>query len=197
LTVILWDIMDTLVRDPFFTHVPGFLGLSFEELLHKKHPSAWLEFELGAIDEASLFQRFMRDGSPIDGPGLKRCMRNAYAFVDGVEPLLAELKARGVEMHALSNYPTWYQLIDERLQLSRYLELSFISCKTGLRKPAARAYLGACEALDRAPSECVFIDDREPNTRAAQALGMLGVHFTGDVGALRAVLMARGLLPQR
>lgn len=186
--------MDTLVRDPFFTHVPGFLGLTFQELLARKHPSAWGEFEVNAIDEATLYARFLRDGTPIDGPGLKRCMREAYAFIEGIEPLLAELSERGVVMHALSNYPDWYRMIDERLGLSRYVELSFVSCKTGVRKPATRAFLGACEALGRAPGECLFVDDRETNTRAAEALGIPSYRFDGNVSALRATLQDRGLL---
>ena len=195
--ILLWDIMDTLVRDPFFTHMAGFLGLSFEELLARKHPTAWRDFELGKLDERALYASFFSDGSPIDGPGLKRCMRDAYAFIEGIEPLLQELQQAGVSMHALSNYPDWYQLIDERLQLSRYVELSFVSCKTGVRKPSARAYLGACEALGRAPAGCLFIDDRELNCTAAAGIGMPSLHFRGDVAALRHELALRGVLSQR
>lgn len=194
--VVLWDLMDTLVRDPFFTHVAGFLGLGWDELLAKKHPTAWGEFELGKIDEAALYARFFRDGTPIDGPGLKRCMQEAYAYVDGMEPLLAELAARGVPMHALSNYPHWYRLIDERLQLSRFVQLSFVSCNTGVRKPSPRAFVGACEALGRSPEHCVFVDDRIDNCRAAAAVGMESVLFSGDVAALRERLRCRGALPQ-
>ncbi len=196
-SVILWDIMDTLVRDPFFTHMPGFLGLSFDELIAKKHPTAWRDFELGKLHEAELYASFFNDGSVLDGPGLKRCMRDAYAFIEGVEPLLAELKRARVSMHALSNYPRWYELIEERLQLSRYVELSFVSCKTGVRKPSPGAYLGACAALGKQPAECLFIDDREINCQAASALGMPSLRFSGDVAALREELIAHGLLSLR
>jgi HAD superfamily hydrolase (TIGR01509 family) len=189
--------MDTLVRDPFFTHVAGFLGLTFEELLAKKHPSAWGEFEVGKLTEQELFARFLHDGAPIDGPGLKRCMHEAYEYIPGIEALLSDLKQRGIEMHALSNYPAWYQLIDERLKLSRYVALSFVSCNTGVRKPAPRAFLGACEALKRAPSECLFIDDRAGNTRAAEALGMPSLLFSGDVSELRGDLARFSLLPSK
>src|SRR4029077_11036870 len=72
--VILWDIMDTLVHDPFFTHMPGFFGHSFEELVPRLRKGTWVDFELGVLDEAAFYERFFRDGSAIDGPGLKRCM---------------------------------------------------------------------------------------------------------------------------
>lgn len=193
-SLILWDVMDTLVRDPFFTHVASFLGLSFEELLQRKHPTSWVRFELGELSEDELFRCFMRDGTPIDGPGLKRCMRDAYAFIDGIEPLLAELASAGVPMYALSNYPVWYRLIDERLALSRYVELKFMSCQTGVRKPALEAYRGACEALGVRPEHCLFVDDRSINCEAARRAGMFAVEFDGDATALRKALGGYGLL---
>lgn len=48
--------------------------------------------------------------------------------MDGTESLLVRLKAAGVEMHAFSNYPVWYRLVEEKLLLSRFLEWSFVSC---------------------------------------------------------------------
>lgn len=192
--VILWDVMDTLVRDPFFTHMAGFFGLTFEELLRRKHPTAWGKFELGELDEQGLYERFFSDGTPIDGPAFKEHVRTAYAWIDGIEPLLRDLKQSGAEMHALSNYPPWYQLIEERLRLSQYVGLSFFSCDTGVRKPAAEAYLGACRSLGRRPDECVFVDDRALNTDAARAAGLHALQFAGDVGALRGSLRDLGFL---
>lgn len=186
--------MDTLVRDPFFTHMAGFFGLTFEEMLRRKHPKTWVQFELGLLDEQGLYERFFADGTLIDGPAFKRHVRDAYAWIDGIEPLLAELKAQGVPMHVLSNYPHWYELIEERLHLSRYVELTFFSCHTGVRKPAPEAYLRACEKLGREPAECLFIDDRADNCEAAVAAGLAALQFRGDVPALRASLQELGLL---
>jgi HAD superfamily hydrolase (TIGR01509 family) len=192
--VILWDLMDTLVRDPFFTHMPGFFGLSFEQLVATKHPTTWGEFELGRISEIELYARFFRDGRAIDGEGLKAHMRSAYRWIDGMDDLLRELHARGVEMHLLSNYPEWYRLCDEQLGVFELVRPSFVSCKTGVRKPAADAYLGACRALARAPDQCLFVDDREPNCAAARAVGMDAVRFSGDLPELKRELAQRGLL---
>jgi FMN hydrolase / 5-amino-6-(5-phospho-D-ribitylamino)uracil phosphatase len=192
--VILWDLMDTIVHDPFFTHMPGFFGNTFEQLLPRLRKGTWVDFELGALDEAEFYARFFHDGSAIDGQGLKRCMSEAYRWIDGLEALLGELKQRGVPMHALSNYPIWYQLVDRSLGLSRYLELSFISCHTGLRKPAPEAFLGACQRLGQPPEACFLVDDRASNCDAARALSFAAFQFTGDVAALRSALAGAGLL---
>lgn len=177
--------MDTVVVDPFFTHVPAFFGLTPEALLAQKHRDAWAEFERQDIDEPTLYRRFFRDCRTIDGPGLKAHMRNAYHFVPGMEALLQELATQGVEMHALSNYPTWYTMIDARLDLRRFMELSFISCLTGVRKPDPAAYRYPCAALGRLPQDFVFIDDRKVNVDAARATGMTAVQFQGNVRDLR------------
>jgi len=192
--IVLWDLMDTLVHDPFFTHMAAHFGLSFEELLRQKHPTAWRDFELGAIDEDGLYRSFFADGRAIDGPGLKRTMLQAYAWIDGVPELLRELAGRGVAMHLLSNYPPWYAPLCERLGVPELVAPSFVSCRTGVRKPDPEAYLGAARALGVSPSECLFVDDREPNVRAARELGMPALRFDGDVAALRAELRAWGLL---
>jgi FMN hydrolase / 5-amino-6-(5-phospho-D-ribitylamino)uracil phosphatase len=192
--VLLLDVLGTVVYEPFFVEVPRFLGLSLEELLAAKHPTAWAEFERGAIDEAELERRFFRDGRAYDHAGMRACMEAAYRFVDGMEPLLADLSAAGVPMHALSNYPDWYLLIERRLALSRFLEWSFVSCRTGHRKPAPEAFRGPLAQLGVAPAQAVFVDDREENCAAARALGIDALHFTG-ADALRAALVERGMLP--
>lgn len=192
--VVLWDLMDTLVRDPFFTHMAAYFGLSFDELLRQKHPTAWRDFELGAIDEDALYRSFFADGRAIDGPGLKRTMLQAYAWIDGVPELLRALAARRVPMHLLSNYPPWYAPLCDQLGVPELVAPSFVSCRTGVRKPDPEAYLGAARALGVPPSECLFVDDRELNVRAAREVGMSGLRFTGDVAALRAALCEHGLL---
>ncbi len=46
------------------------------------------------------------------------------------------------------------------------------SSVVGVRKPDERFYLMACELLDIAPSEAVFLDDLGVNLKPARALGM-------------------------
>ena len=55
-TVLLLDVMDTLVQNPF-RHLPGHFGMTMPELLAAKDPRAWVDFELGRIDEATMLTR--------------------------------------------------------------------------------------------------------------------------------------------
>ena len=169
--VLLLDVMETLVHEPAFVELPAFFGLTPRELFGELHPTSWVEFECGTIDEATLLQRFFRDGRAFDHGGLKACMQAGYRWLEGMESLLGELVEAGCEMHALSNYPPWYRLIEQRLALSRFLRWSFVSCDTGVRKPDRGAYVGAAESLGVSPQECLFIDDRRRNCEAAGRIG--------------------------
>ncbi|MCK6548569.1 HAD-IA family hydrolase [Myxococcota bacterium] len=195
-TVLLLDVMETLVTEPFFTTVPRFFGLSLEELLRVKDPRSWIEFEHGRIDERTYVEQFFADRRAVDLEPLKAWMKDTYEWLDGTEALLAELKGHGVPMHAVSNYSRWFELIEEKLGVSRYVEWTFVSCLTGHRKPDPEAYLVACRTLGLPPSAFVFVDDRAVNVEAAIALGMRGVvRDPRDTPRLRRDLVALGVLP--
>ena len=54
-----------------------------------------------------------------------------------------------------------------------------------MRKPEPRFYVVACEALDVAPSEAVFLDDLGVNLKPARALGMQTIKVVSPEQALR------------
>jgi len=191
--VLLLDVMDTLVREPWFEDAPAFFGMSLEELHAAKHPTAWVAFEEGRLDEAAFLDGFFRDGRAFDHAAFLAHLRAGYRWLPGVEALLGELRDAGVPMHALSNYPEWYRAIEEDLRLSRFLAWTFVSCRTGLRKPDPRAYAHAVERLGVPAGACLFVDDREENVVAARESGMDAVRFTG-APALREELERRGLV---
>ncbi|PNX96404.1 phosphoglycolate phosphatase [Trifolium pratense] len=58
--------MDTIVRDPFYKDIPAFFQMAFNELIECKHPTAWIEFEKGLIDEVELARIFFKDGRDFD-----------------------------------------------------------------------------------------------------------------------------------
>ncbi len=192
-SVLFFDVMDTLVYNPFFKEIPAFFGFTHEQLLDLKDPTAWEEFERGEITEAEYFRRCFADGAQFDHEGFRACVDGAYRWVTGMEEQISELHAQGYEMHALSNYPEWYQVIENRLRLSRYLQWSFVSCKTGIRKPSREAYVNAASGVARPPEACLLIDDSLENCAGAQAVGMPAIPFREAV-ALRCEFIQRGIL---
>lgn len=192
--ILLLDVMGTLINEPFFEHLPRHFGLSLEDLIRDKHPTSWIDFEKGLIDEAAYVARFFRDGRAVDLEAVRGCLLASYEWLDGVEALLEELKQKGVPMHAFSNYSSWYRLIDQKLDLSRYLEWSFVSCNTGIRKPDPEAYRCATRVLGVRPDQCVFVDDQKRNVAAAEAAGMKGILRGTDILSLRSDLARVGVI---
>ncbi len=191
--VLLLDVMSTLVRDPIFTTVPAWLGESARALLPQLDREVFFAFERGEIDESTYYTTCFRDRRPVDGEGFRAALREGYEYLPGVEALLRDLREAGVEMHALSNYPSWFHIIEQKLALSRYVRWSFLSCERGVRKPDAEAFLGAARALEREPASCIFVDDRVSNTDGARAVGMQAIHFE-DADQLRAALAEKSVL---
>lgn len=173
--ILLWDVMGTLVTEPFVEAVPQHFGVSLEQLLREKDPHAWIRFERGEIDEDEYCASFFRDRRPVDKLGLKAAMQGAYDFLPGVPELLAALQGASVPMYALSNYSPWYALIEEKLEISRWVSWDFVSCHTGYRKPEPEAYAVVLERLGVVAERCVFVDDRMKNVEGARRMGMQAI----------------------
>ena len=191
--VLLWDVMGTLVHDPFFVEMPEFFELSFDDMLASKHPSAWVEFELGRRTQDEFLDDFFADRRVFDHRAFISAVQAAYRWLPGMEEMLKELHGSGFAMHAFSNYPIWYRLIEERLALSRFLEWSFVSCRTGVRKPDPAAYRRVVDEVGVSPHELVFIDDRESNCEAARQNGLAAIRFE-NARSLRDGLAKLGVL---
>ena len=54
-----------------------------------------------------------------------------------------------------------------------------------MAKPEPEIYQHLFQAYDLKPEECFFIDDLERNIKAAKAVGMDGIIFTGDIDAVK------------
>ena len=80
----------------------------------------------------------------------------------------------------------------EHFGLRQYFPVFFSSCFLGLRKPDEAIYRAALQITQRAPQECIFIDDREVNLECPRALGMRTIQFH-DAVQLRRELRANGV----
>jgi len=99
--------------------------------------------------------------------------------IEGTVEILRDLKSRDVPLYVLSNWSrdTWPFAV-EQFEFLKIFDGLVVSGYEGVAKPEAKIFHRLNDhgvRLDRA----VFIDDREDNIAAAEALGMTGIHFTG------------------
>ena len=129
---------------------------------------------------------------------------NWAAFITGVMEdtvaVVRELHAGGVALYGLTNWPaqTWppQRLVPADAESYEFLDLFtdvFVSGEHNLRKPDPECYRAALRRFGLSPEEAVFVDDREANVTAAEALGLVGIHFR-SAEALRRDLKRAGVL---
>lgn len=76
---------------------------------------------------------------------------------------------------------------EEAYGFSRICEFTMYSHEESLQKPDPAFYLLACQRLDVAPHDVVFVDDKQPCVDAARQLGMQAVRFTDTARTIAAI----------
>jgi 2-haloacid dehalogenase len=150
-------------------------GRSFAEgcaLLKAQHPA-----------QAKLIDAwFERHGEMLAGP------------IDGTVEILAELRARGIPLYALSNWSAeTFPTALKRFEFLQWFDGILLSGEAKLVKPDGSFFRLFFNTFSIDPAQAVFVDDLRPNAEAAGELGMHAILFT-DPPALRNELASLGLL---
>ena len=113
--------------------------------------------------------------------------------IEGIEPLIEELKGKGYGIYLLSNascrQPDYWQ----RVPASRFFDGTLISYSVKLVKPMPEIYEKFFETFSLKREECFFIDDSPANIEASLYVGMPGAVFHNDLRRLRRELRAAGV----
>lgn len=176
ITAVAFDVMDTLLVDPFREALQAATGLPPEELFRRRDPDAYPRFERGEISEAEYWASYRRGGVVVDTEVFHTVRRQGYRWVDGMAALLDELAGR-VQRIAATNYPWWIREVVDGWLAGR-VELVVASCDLGVRKPEPAFYAALLDRAGVAPAELAFVDDRPANVEAAAACGIAAHRFT-------------------
>lgn len=113
--------------------------------------------------------------------------------IEGIYPLIEELKGQGYGIYLLSNascrQPDYWQ----RVPAARLFDGTLISYSVKLVKPMPEIYEKFFETFSLNREECFFIDDSPANVEAALHVGMPAVVFHNDVTRLRRQLREAGV----
>ncbi|MFO8075107.1 MAG: HAD family hydrolase [Actinomycetota bacterium] len=189
---VFFDLMGTVLADPYREALGAATGLGLERLVRRRDPSAWPAFERGAIDEETFAERFFLDGTRLDLATFHRVRRAGYRYLPGMRALLDEL-ADAATLHIASNYPAWIDELRLRFDFDARFTAVWASCHLGVRKPDRAFYEALLARSGVPPGDGLFVDDREVNCVAAEQAGLRAHLFTG-AGDLRRRLRAEGVL---
>jgi len=99
--------------------------------------------------------------------------------IDESVQILAELRDRGRELHALTNWSAeTFPIAQERFEFLDWFGHIVVSGDEKVKKPDPRIYHILLNRIGRKAAECVFIDDSRANVEAAAELGFATIHFS-------------------
>ncbi len=186
-----FDVMDTLLADPFREALWAATGLTLDQLAARRPPHVHPAFERGELTEPEYWAAFAHAGIEVDPAAFHRERRARTTWLDGMADLLDDLAGRVVRV-AATNYPVWVEELVEH-HLDGRVEQVVSSHQLGVRKPDAGFYAGLLDAVELPASQVLFVDDRRANVAGARAVG-LGSHRFTDVRSVRAWLAGHGVL---
>jgi putative hydrolase of the HAD superfamily len=99
------------------------------------------------------------------------------------DPVMIEwangIRKAGLKTAILSNMPTpLREYLDSTCMWMPKFDFRTFSCDVHMTKPGRGIYQHCLAGLRVAPEEALFLDDREPNVRAAEELGIHGIVFS-------------------
>jgi putative hydrolase of the HAD superfamily len=112
----------------------------------------------------------------------------------GMPEWARRLRAAGLRTAILSNMPAPVRDYVLRCSWLPEFDARVFSCDVGVCKPAPEIYQDCLNQLGAQPAEVLFLDDRDSNVRAAEALGLHAIRFTSAF-ATREEIQRRFSLP--
>jgi putative hydrolase of the HAD superfamily len=188
---ILFDAGGVLVVLDGMTRLRGMLG---PEVSHDEMHERWLacpsmvrhetgqisldEFTSGIVGELGLAMSASEFLDEFTG-WLKGPIPGAF---DLVQRIPAEYRVA-----ILSNMSALHWKKVQTMPLPRRIESAFVSCETGVLKPAPEAFLRAAQGMGLEPGRVLFLDDGGDNVAAARSLGF-EAHVVRTPDAVESVL---------
>jgi putative hydrolase of the HAD superfamily len=200
ITTILWDIGGVLLTNGWDHKERSAVLAHFNvdsDAFEQRHPEANDAWEKGLLTVEEYLDKTVfyepRNFTPEDF--LEAMRAESAVLEDGALGILGELAAsESLSLGMLNNEAR--ELNDYRIQafhLIEYFDVFLSSCYLGLRKPDKRFFELALDVLQRDAGEIAFVDDRQGNVDAANAVGFHGIRYQGSEH-LKAELVRIGVL---
>jgi putative hydrolase of the HAD superfamily len=194
ISTILWDVGGVLLTNGW-DHLEraavlqqfGLDSAPFEQ----RHEIANDPWEKGLMTaEQYLLQTVFYEPRPFTPAAFLQAMKERSVLLPhSAMRILQELAAsEEVELAMLNNEAR--ELNDyriERFEMGRYFDVFLSSCYLGLRKPDPKIFELALDVLQRDPEEVAFIDDRQGNCDAAEALGIHAICYHDEAQCVQAL----------
>lgn len=154
-------------------------GVETSEENYRKFDDLIVEFDFGKMKPQHFVDRVNKAlGTRLSLPEMRDVVRQAR----NLNPKVIELvKRTGKKYRVLmlsDNDPINVEILNtEGQDLLHLFEKTYFSCNLKMRKPDKRIFEHLLKDSGLKAEECIFIDDKEKNTRAAEEVGMKSILF--------------------
>lgn len=192
MTGVVFDFGNVLYRVDYAAMARALAGERAQELLGGFVGSpVQVAYETGDASLGDVLRALGRAGFPVGRERFLEAYLGIFTPVPGMAELVAKLAERR-SLGLLSNTsPEHAQLFIERVPEFRHFAARAYSFEVGRLKPDQATYREIARRLGVPPGELAYVDDIEEYARGAEAVGMIGIPFTG-AAALGARLAALG-----
>ena len=137
----------------------------------------WKRLDLGTMTREELVLEVVSMIGSTYQKKVEEVIWNWPSYIDiftEVFPVLSELKKKGHRIFVLSNTSkVFYDLLEEQLSpIKELLDGFILSCDIKAIKPDLTMFKEILDKYQLDPANCVFLDDIEDNTSAAEKLGI-------------------------
>ncbi len=179
--------------------VDAFCGTDEEKTLVMRelfNGPEWIMMDEGILTTEECLVRIYSRCAPQFHEKIRICLEKwtmCLKPIPGVYDFLADMRGAGYRLYVLSNAaPAFHDYFPEDFPDGTFDGI-VVSCDERLLKPDLRIYELICDRYGLEADECLFIDDREENVKAAVKAGMHAVRFDGDYGVVWKYLVERGM----
>lgn len=167
----------------FYSPWPG-CRPSPEEVDRLKNPATevmekhWPEIQDRTFQKADFRTALLKTGNYKSEEEIKAVLNSLFNINYDVLKLAKALWVRGLKLYSLNNErPFWTDFRRMQFSLDNFFAGYFVSCQTGFEKPDIESYASVLRNIKESSNECLFIDDKQKNIKAAKRLGFKACRF--------------------
>jgi len=175
------------VKGTFNSLLAERLGVRLEDVVRVMSDPVNDQWDFGEIGDDEFFEHLLTElKEPLEKKAILAKFVIDDFYVD--QELLTYIR----ELHKtyttalLTNFPAHlHDYMKTAWRVDGAFDHIIASCDVKLLKPDPRMYQAALERINLKPEETVFIDDREVNVKAAEALGIKGIIYVRKEQAIK------------
>lgn len=181
--VVFFDFSGVLAEEGFVQ------GLKEIGRQHGKEPDAFLRevteicynngYADGRADEHAFWQDVRESTAIATGDAdLRREILSRFVIRPWMLQAVSRVRTEATRTALLSDHTNWLDELDAAHGIYRHFDRVFNSFREGMTKRSLDFFRHACDVMQVAPQNALFIDDNPANTGRAQSIGMHAVLYT-------------------